>query len=325
MMTKRWLCLAGLLGLLAAYPAAADNYPSRAITMVVPYPAGGPTDLVARLIANRMSKELGQQIVIENVGGASGTIGAVRVARAAPDGYTLLMHNITFASAPALYKSRTYDPLKDFSPVGLAAETPQAIVTKKTIAAKDMSELIAYIRQEKQKLNLADAGRGSGSYLCNIFFAHSIDASMTAVSYRGTGPALTDLVAGQVDLMCDQVANTVEQIKAGNIKAYCVTTRKRLDTLPSVPTCDEAGLQHLETSVWVALLGPTGLPQDVTAKLASALRETLHDPSVVQRLSSFATTVVSDDLASPDGLSAFLKNEVDKWARTFVAMHVDPE
>src|SRR5262249_19415343 len=222
-------------------------------------------------------------------------------------------------------KSRTYDPLKDFSPIGLVAEAPQAIVTKKAMAAKDVSELIAHIKQEKKNINLADAGRGSGSYLCNLFFAHAIDTSMTAVSYRGTGPALNDLLAGQVDLMCDQVANTAEQIKAGNIKAYCVTTRTRLDMLPSVPTCEEAGLQHLEASVWVALLGPAGLPKDVTAKLSSALQQALHDPTVVQRLAGFATTVVSDDLATPDGLSAFLKNELDKWGRTFAAMHVNPE
>ena len=324
-MTSRWLYLVGLLSSLTACPIAAQNYPSRIITMVVPYPAGGPTDLVARLVGNRMSKELGQQIIVENVGGASGTIGATRVARAAPDGYTLLMHNITFASAPALYKNRTYDPLKDFSPIGLVAETPQAIVTKKAMAAKDMGELIAHIKREKENINLADAGRGSGSYLCNLFFAHSINTPMTTISYRGTGPALNDMLAGQVDLMCDQVANTVEQIKAGNIRAYCVTTRARLDMLPSVPTCEEAGVRHLETSVWVALLGPAGIPQEAVAKLAFALRQALHDPTVVQRLAGLATTVVSDDLATPDGLGTFLGNELDKWGKTFAAMHVTPE
>ena len=181
-----------------------------------------------------MGRELGQQIIVENVGGASGTIGTSRVAQAAPDGYTLLMHNITFAAAPGLYKRHTYDPLKDFDPIGLATETPQAIVAKKAIAAKNLRELIAYIKTNQQTINLADAGRGSASYLCNLFFAQAIGASMTAISYRGMNPALTDLLAGQVDLMCDQVANTAEQIKAGNINAYCVTARKKLDQLAIV-------------------------------------------------------------------------------------------
>lgn len=272
-----------------------------------------------------MSKELGQQIIIENVGGASGTIGASRVAQAAPDGYTLLMHNITFAAAPALYRRRTYDPLEDFDPIGLATKTPQVIVTKKAIAAKDLRELIAYIKTNQQTINLADAGRGSASYLCNLFFARAIGASLTAISYRGMNPALNDLLGGQVDLMCDQVANTAEQIKAGNIKAYCVTTREKLDELPSLPTCDEAGLPHLETSVWVALLGPKGMPQNVVSKLAFALRQALHDPALARRLAKLATAIVSDDLATPEGLSAFLKAEVDKWNETLNAMHVSRE
>jgi tripartite-type tricarboxylate transporter receptor subunit TctC len=325
MIAMRWLSLLGVLGLIASCPAVAQDYPSRVVTIVVPNAPGGPSDLFARWIGNLMSKELGQQIIVENVGGASGTIGASRVAQAAPDGYTLLMHNITFAAAPALYKSRTYDPLKDFDPIGLVAETPQAIVAKKAITAKNLRELVAYIKTNQQTINLADAGRGSASYLCNLFFAQAIGASMTAVSYRGMNPALNDLLAGQVDLMCDQVANTVEQIKAGNINAYCVTAREKLDQLPSLPTCDEAGLPHLETSVWVALLGPRGMPRNVVSKLALALRQALHNPALAQQLAKLATTVASDDLATPEGLSAFLKVEVEKWNQTLNAMHVAPE
>jgi tripartite-type tricarboxylate transporter receptor subunit TctC len=321
----RWSTLLGLLCLIASGPAAAQDYPSHVITIVVPNSPGGPSDLFARWIGNLMGKELGQQIIIENVGGASGTIGAGRVAQAAPDGYTLLMHNITFAAAPALYKRRTYDPLRDFDPIGLATRTPQVIVAKKAISAKDLRELIAYIRTNQQTINLADAGRGSASYLCNLFFAKVIGASMTAISYRGMNPALIDLVAGQVDLMCDQVANTVEQIKAGNINAYCVTAHERLDLLASVPTCDEAGLPHLETSVWVALLGPKGMPQPVVARLAFALRLALHDRALTEQLAKLATTSVSDDLATPEGLSRFLTAEVNKWNQTLTAMHVPPE
>jgi putative tricarboxylic transport membrane protein len=325
MTAMRWVGLLGLLCLTASRPAVAEDYPSHIITIIVPNPPGGPSDLFARWIGNLMSRELGQQIIVENVGGASGTIGASRVAQAAPDGYTLLMHNITFAAAPALYKRHTYDPLRDFDPIGLATETPQAIVAKKAIAATNLRELIAYIRTNQQTINLADAGRGSASYLCNLFFAHTIGASMTAISYRGMNPALTDLLAGNVDLMCDQVATTAEQIRAGNIHAYCVTSRAKLDQLPSLPTCDEAGLPHLETSVWVALLGPRGLPANVVAKLAFALRQALHNPALAQQLAQLATTIVPDDLATPEGARAFLKSEVDKWDRTLQAMHVAPE
>jgi tripartite-type tricarboxylate transporter receptor subunit TctC len=319
------LSLIGLLVLLAACPALAQDYPSHTITIIVPNPPGGPSDLFARWIGSLMGKQLGQQIIVENVGGASGTIGASRVAQSAPDGYTLLMHNITFAAAPALYKRHTYDPLRDFDPIGLATETPQAIVAKKATPATNLRELIAYIKTNQQTLNVADARRGSASYLCNLFFARSIGASLTAISYRGMNPALNDLLAGQVDLMCDQVANTAAQIKAGNINAYCVTTHERLNQLPNLPTCDEAGLPHLETSVWLALLGPRGTPRDVVSKLARALRQALHDPALAQQLAKLSTTVVADDLASPEGLRAFLVAEVDKWSQTLNAMHVTPE
>jgi tripartite-type tricarboxylate transporter receptor subunit TctC len=319
------LSLLGLVVLLAACPAVAQDYPSHTITIIVPNPPGGPSDLFARWIGSLMGKVLGQQIIVENVGGASGTIGSSRVAQAAPDGYTLLMHNITFAAAPALYRRHTYDPLRDFDPIGLATETPQAIVTKKATPANNLRELIGYIRTNQQTLNVADAGRGSASYLCNLFFARAIGASLTAISYRGMNPALNDLLAGRVDLMCDQVANTAAQIKAGNINAYCVTTHDRLDQLPNLPTCDEAGLPHLETSVWLALLGPRGMPQDVVSKLALALQQALHDPALAQQLAKLSTTIVADDLATPEGLRGFLGAEVDKWSQTLNAMHVTPE
>ena len=325
MMTMRSLTVLGLLCIIASVPAVAQNYPSHVITIVVPNPPGGPSDLFARWIGSSMSKELGQQIIVENVGGASGTIGASRVAKAAPDGYTLLMHNIAFAAAPALYKRRTYDPVEDFDPIGLVTKTPQAIVTKKDITAKNLRELIAFIKANQQTLNVADAGRGSASFLCNLFFEQTIGAPMTAVSYGGMNPALNDLLAGHVDLMCDQVANTAEQIKAGNINAYCVTAPEKLDQLPSLPTCDEAGLPHLETSVWVALLGPRGMPANVISKLSFALRQALHNQALAQQLAKLSTTIVSDELATPEGLSTFLKAEVDKWNRTLNAMHITPE
>jgi tripartite-type tricarboxylate transporter receptor subunit TctC len=321
----RWLSLIGLLFAIAAHPAVAADYPSHTITIVVPNPPGGPSDLFARWIGNLMGKQLGQQIIVENVGGASGTIGTSRIAQAMPDGYTLLMHNITFAAAPALYKKHTYDPLGDFDPIGLATETPQVIVAKKAMPAKTLRELVAYIRANQQTINLADAGRGSASYLCNLFFARAIGVSLTAVSFRGMNPALNDLLGGQVDLMCDQVANTAAQIEAGNINAYCVATRDRLEQLLDVPTCEEAGIAHMETSVWLALLGPKGMPQDVVSRLSSALRQALHDPALAQQLAKLATTIVADDLATPEGSRAFIQAEVDRWKETLTAMHVAPE
>ncbi len=321
----RWLNLVGLLVAIATCPVVAGDYPSHTITIVVPNPPGGPSDLFARWIGSLMSKELGQQVIVENVGGASGTIGTSRVAQAEPDGYTLLMHNVTFAAAPTLYKKRTYDPVADFDPIGLATETPQVIVAKKATPATDLRELIAYIKSNQQTINLADAGRGSASYLCNLFFERTIGVSLTAIPYRGMNPALNDLLAGRVDLMCDQVANTAQQIKAGNINAYCVATPEKLDQLPSLPTCEEAGIPHLETSVWLALLGPRGMPQEVVSKLAFALRQALHNPALAQQLAQLSTAIVSDDLATPEGLRAFLKREVDKWRGTLNAMQVAPE
>ena len=328
MVSKQWLvaiCMIGsMTGVLAVCPASAEEYPSRPVTVIVPYPAGGPTDVISRVVSNIMSKELGKPIIIENVSGASGTIGAARVARAAPDGYTLLMHNITFVSAPDLYKSKTYDPIKDFEPVGLVSDSPQAIVAKRTMAAKDIHELVATIKEKPSSINLADAGRGSGSFLCNLLFSHMIGASMTAVSYGGTGPALNDMLGGQVDLMCDQVANTIEQIKANNIKVYCVATKTRLPILPSVPTCEESAVAGLEASVWVALVAPKGTPKDVIAKLSAALQMALKDQSVLARLAGLATIAAPQNQQTPEGLKAFLKNEVDKWKQTLAAMKVAP-
>jgi tripartite-type tricarboxylate transporter receptor subunit TctC len=325
MIAIRWLSLICVLFSIAACPVRAQSYPSHTITIVVPNPPGGPSDLFARWIGNLMSKELGQLIIVENIGGASGTIGSSRVAQAAPDGYTLLMHNITFAAAPTLYKRHTYDPLRDFDPIGLVTETPQVIVAKKATPATNLRELVAYIKANQQTINLADAGRGSASYLCNLLFARSIGVSLTAISYRGMNPALNDLLAGQVDLMCDQVANTAQQIKAGNINAYCVAAPKKLDQLPDLPTCEEAGVPYLETSVWLALLGPRGLPQVVVSRLDSALRKALHSPDLARQLGTLATTIVSDDLATPEGLRAFLEAEVAKWRGTLDAIRVAPE
>src|SRR5918996_1044463 len=240
--------------------AGAQEYPNKVITMIVPFTAGGPTDTVTRLIAAPMSKTLKQQVIVENVGGAGGTIAANRVAKSAPDGYTLLIHHIGMSTAPALYRKLPYNPMTDFEPVGLINEVPMTLVAKKDFPAKDLKELIAYVKANKDKVNYANAGLGAASHLCGMLFMTAIQTEVTTVPYNGTGPAMNDLLGGQVDFMCDQTTNTTSQIKAEKIKVYGVTTKKRVASLPNVPTMDEAGVKGLEVLILRALYAPEGTP-----------------------------------------------------------------
>ena len=240
--------------------------------MVVPFAAGGPTDTVARLITVPMSKTLGQQVIVENVAGAGGTIAANRVAKSSADGYTILIHHIGMSTAPALYRKLPYNPLTDLEPIGLINEVPMTLVAKKDFPAKDLKELIAYVKANKDKVNYANAGLGAASHLCGMLFMTAIQTEVTTVPYGGTGPAMNDLLGGQVDFMCDQTTNTTSQIKAGKIKVYGVTTKKRVASLPNVPTMDEAGLKGFEVSVWHALYAPKGTPKPVIDKLTKALQ-----------------------------------------------------
>src|SRR6266540_7014685 len=248
-MNKRLLGIIAGLMLLGVTPVGAQEYPNKVITMVVPFAAGGPTDTVARLIAVPMTKTLKQQVIVENVGGAGGTIAANRVAKAAPDGYTILIHHIGMSTAPALYRKLPYNPMTDFEPIGLINEVPMTLVAKKDFPAKDLKELIAYVKANKNKVTYANAGLGAASHLCGMLFMTAIDTDLTTVPYKGTGPAMNDLLGGKVDFMCDQTTNTTSQIKAGKIKAYGVTTLKRVPSLPEIPTMDEAGLKGFEVSV----------------------------------------------------------------------------
>jgi len=238
MSLKKFAALATFL-LISAVQSNAQNYPTKVITIVVPFAAGGPTDTLARLIAVPMSKTLKQQVIVENVVGAGGTIAANRVAKASPDGYTLLLHHIGHSTAPALYRKLPYDAIKDFEPIGLVNEVPMTLVAKKDFPPKDLKELISYVKANKDKINLANAGVGAASHLCGMLFMSAIQTELTTVPYNGTGPAMNDLLGGQVDLMCDQTTNTTSQIKAEKIKVYGVTTLKRMATLPGVPTLDE--------------------------------------------------------------------------------------
>lgn len=312
-MTKRVGLVACLL-LLSVSQTGAQDYPTKVITMIVPYAAGGPTDTVARLIAVPMSKTLTQQVIIENVLGAGGTIAANRVAKSSPDGYSILIHHIGMSTAPALYRKLPFNPITDFEPIGLINEVPMTLVAKRDFPAKDLKELIAYVKANKDKLNYANAGLGAASHLCGMLFMSAIQTDVTTVPYNGTGPAMNDLLGGQVDFMCDQTTNTTSQIKADKIKVYGVTTKKRVATLPNVPTMDEAGLKGFEVSVWHGLYAPKGTPKAVIDKLINSLHVALKDDNVKQRFAELGTEPVAENRATPAALGAHLKAEIDKWS-----------
>ncbi|KAA2214265.1 tripartite tricarboxylate transporter substrate-binding protein [Teichococcus oryzae] len=307
------LAAAGL-ATMAWMPAQAQgNYPSRTITMVVPFAAGGPTDTVARLVAESMSRDLNQTVVVENVGGAGGTLGAARVAQARPDGYTVLMHHIGMATTPTLYRRLSYDPVGGFAPIGLVTEVPMTVITRKDIPAKDLKELAALIRKETTGINYANAGIGAASHLCGLLLQKAVDAPMTTVPYRGTGPAMTDLISGTVDMMCDQTTNTTEQIRAGAVKVFAVTTAERLAAMPDVPTAAEAGLPGLEVTIWHGLYAPKGTDTAIVNRLSAALQKALQDPKVGQRFADLGTTPVASDRATPAAHAAFWQNDIAKW------------
>jgi tripartite-type tricarboxylate transporter receptor subunit TctC len=292
--------------------AVAQTYPERPITIVVPFSAGGPTDTVTRLVADAMSKDLGQQIVVENVTGAGGTLGAGRVAKAAPDGYTLLLHHIGMATSATLYRKLAYKPLEAFEYVGLVTEVPMVIVGRKDLEPKDLKSLIEYVKANKDKVTYAHAGVGAASHLCGMLFMSKIDTPLTTVPYKGTGPALTDLIGGQVDLLCDQTTNTTNQIKSGEIKAYATTSGQRLAALPDVPTAKEQGLD-IEVAIWHGLYAPKGTPKAIVERLAASLQKALQDETVKNRFASLGTAPVPLDQAQPAALEAKLKGEIERW------------
>ncbi|WP_029348931.1 tripartite tricarboxylate transporter substrate binding protein BugD [Bosea sp. 117] len=304
---------AGALTAVSADRAQAQDYPTRPITMVVPFTAGGPTDTVARLIAESMSRSLGQQVIVENVGGAGGTRGAGQVAKAAPDGYTILVHHIGQATAATLYRKLPYNVLTDFEAVGLITDVPMTVLGKNGLAPKDATELVAFIKENKDKVIYGNAGVGSASHLCGMLLMSALGTQMTTVPYQGTGPAMNDLVGGQIDLLCDQTTNTTGQIKAGKVKAYGVTTKTRLKSLPDIPTMEEGGVKGFEIAVWHGAYAPKGTPPAVVAKLNAALKTALQDPKVIARFADLGTEPVSQDRATPEVHKAFLAAEVAKW------------
>jgi tripartite-type tricarboxylate transporter receptor subunit TctC len=269
---------------------------------------------VARLLGVSMGKSLKTQIIGENVGGAGGTIGAARVAKAPPDGYTLLLHHIGHSTAPALYRKLPYDVVGDFEPVGLINEVPMTLVARKDFPPNDLRALVAHVKANKDKVTYANAGLGAASHLCGMLFMSAIDTDLTTVPYKGTAPAMNDLLGGQVDFMCDQTTNTTGQIKGGKIKVYAVTTRTRVPSLREVPTMHEAGLANFEVSVWHAFFAPKGTPKPIVEKLVKALQEALRDSTVKQRFAELGTEPVAENRATPEALRAHLRSELDKWA-----------
>jgi tripartite-type tricarboxylate transporter receptor subunit TctC len=261
-----------------------------------------------------MGIKLKQTIIVENVGGAGGTIGAARVAKAAPDGYTLLLHHIGQATAPALYRKLSYNANDSFEPIGLVTDVPMTLVARKDFPAKDFKELLAYVKANKSKVTYANAGLGSASHLCGMLFMTAIDTDLTTVPYKGTGPAMNDLLGGQVDFMCDQTTNTTSQIKSGKIKVYGVTTKARLASMPDVPTLNEAGLPGFEINVWHGVYAPRGTPKAIVDTLAGALQVALKDPMVKQRFADLGTEPVAESRARPEALRAHLKTEIERWA-----------
>ncbi|MEU4573582.1 tripartite tricarboxylate transporter substrate-binding protein [Nonomuraea sp. NPDC023979] len=290
-------------------------YPSQNITFVVPFSAGGPTDTVTRMIAEPMAAKLGAKIVVQNVEGAGGTIGAGEVARGEPDGYTVLMHHIGMSTAPALYQDLGYQPLESFETVGLVTEVPMTVVARKDFAPATLQDLVAHVKSNADKVTMANAGIGAASHLCGLLFQTATGVKLQEVPYEGTGPALTDLVGGQVDFMCDQTTNTSGQISAGEVKAYAVTTPERVKSLPDVPTTTEAGLPGLKVSVWHGLYAPKGTPQDVVQKLSEALKSALADQKVIDQMAKLGTAPVAAEAATPQAHRAKLEEQLTTWGK----------
>lgn len=308
---------AAAIGLIAASTTAWAEFPDKPITLVVPFSAGGPSDKIARDLAEALRKPLAQTVVVDNTAGAGGTIGAARVARATPDGYTLLVHHIGLSTAPALYKKLPYKTLEDFEYLGLINEAPSTLIGKPALAASNWAELRQWIGANDGKVNLANAGVGSASHLCGLVLQATLKSKMTFVPYKGTAPAMTDLMGGQVDLMCEQATNAVPQIEAKKVKVYGVTSNQRM-TLPAlaqVPTLAEAGLTGFEMSVWHGVYAHKGTPPAVLAKLNAAIRTALKDPELIKREEALGVRVVTDSRLDPAGHKKYVESEMNRWAK----------
>lgn len=309
-----WTALVAATGLAASDAALAQGYPSKPITLVVPFAAGGPTDVPARMIGAAMAKSLGQTVVIENKTGAGGTLAADHVKRALPDGYTFLIHHNGMGTAPALYRKLPYNPLTDFEYVSQVMDVPMTLLGRKDLPVKDLHELLAYMKANGDKVTLAHAGLGAVSHLCGMLFRQAAGVDVTTIPFQGTAPAMNALLGGQVDLLCDQTTSTTPHIKSGSVKLFGVTTATRVKTLPDAPTLAEQGLSGFQVVVWHGIYAPKGTPKEAINKFGTALKAALKDPTVAPRLAELGAMVVSDDKLTPAGLQTWLQSETLRYA-----------
>jgi tripartite-type tricarboxylate transporter receptor subunit TctC len=324
MISMKWIAGA-LLSAAIALPAAAQDYPNRVITMVVPFAAGGPGDIIGRLIGGAMSQKLGQQVIVENTVGGGGTIGTHRVARSAADGYTVLLMHVGQATSVSLYKKLPYDPVGDFEKIGLVTDVPMIIVARPDYPPKNLKELIAYVKERGDKALYAHSGVGSAAHLCGLVFQSATGVKPTFVPYRGGGPAINDVMGGHIDFYCDPATGPTPLIKAGKLKSYAVTTKSRLKTLPDLPTTADAGEPKIEVSTWYGLYAPRGTPKPAIDKLVAALQGALKDPEVVSKFAELSMEPVTQEQATPAALDKFLNAEVKKWADIIKAAGIEPE
>ena len=306
------LAVAGAI--LLASTVSAQTFPTKPIALMVPFSAGGPTDTVARSLAQGMSKQLGQTVLVENVPGAGGTIAPTKLKGAGNDGYTLMLGHIGMSTAPTLYRKLPFNPLTDFEYVGQVVDVPMMFVARGDMPANDFKALVDYVKKNKDKVTLANAGLGAASHLCGLLFMSALQTELTTVPYKGTAPAMNDLLGGQVDMMCDQTTNTTSYFKSGKIKGYAVTTKQRVESLKELPPASEAGLPGFEVSVWHGVYAPKGTPKPVIDRLVQALQVAIAEPEFVKRMEALGSVVVPKEKATPEGLRSHLKAEIDKWA-----------
>lgn len=307
---------AAALSLAALSPAQAAEFPQKPVTLVIPFAAGGPTDNVARSLAEAMRPALGQTVVVENKAGAGGTIGTSDVARSDPDGYRVLLMHIGFSTAPSLYKNPGYDPFKSFEPIGLVVDVPMTFIAREDFPPNNIKELVEYLKQNKDKVSMANAGIGAASHLCSTMFMDAIGVELLTVPYKGTGPAMNDLLGKQVDIMCDQSTNTSQHIEAKKVKAYAVGSLERVPSLPDLPTMDESGYKGFQIGIWHGMWVPAGTPKPVVDKLVKALQAGLADPKFQERMKGLGAAVLTNE-ANPEALTAKVKQQVPQWAELF--------
>jgi len=314
-----------LLLLSPTLPAFGQEYPNRPITLVVPFSAGGPGDVIARLLGTSISATLKQPLVIENVVGAGGTIGTNRVAKAAPDGYTLLLMHVGQATAPALYAKLPFDPIGDFAPIGLVTDVPMILVARPNFPAKDLKELVAYVRAQGDKVTYGNVGLGSASHLCGLMFMSAIEGKLAPIYYKGGGPALNDIIAGHIDVYCDPATGPTPHIQSGSITGYAITSKQRVPTLPNVPTSAEAGVPGFDVTTWYGMYAPRDTPKPIVDALVGALQKALRDPALINRFAELSMTPVEEQRATPAALERLLKTEIDKWDRIIKNAGITPQ